>query len=103
MAGAICYRLLTEIPDALFMIELSVPMVSRVIGTGISYSVSYSNHELAEYLRIPDPSVKKTAQVRQNLVKLCELFEVNTKFAVLLEFMHIFTHGDHSITFKPIS
>lgn len=96
MAGAMCYRLLTEIPDALFMIELSVPMVSRVIGTGISYSESYSNHELAEYLRIPDPSVKKTAQVRQNLVKLCELFEVDTKFAVLLEFILVMNVNPHA-------
>lgn len=87
MAGAMCYRLLTEIPDAIYMIELSIQMVSRVIGTGLSYKENTSNFDLLECLRIPDPSVKKTAQVRQNLLMLCKLFEVNPKFAVLLEFV----------------
>ncbi|EHR40465.1 AAA family ATPase [Alishewanella jeotgali] len=89
MAGAMCYRLLTEIPDALYMIELTLPMVSRIIGTGLSYNDYNTNFELLELLKIPDPAPKKTEQVRQNLSQLCSIFELDERVAVLLEFILI--------------
>lgn len=96
MAGEMCYRLLTEIPDALYMIELSLQMVGRVIGIGLTYAESNTNYDLVERLRIPDPSTKKTAQVRQNLDTLCQLFEINPKFAVLLEFILLMNVTPHA-------